>query len=123
MQRFIWKETQQAFQKQTKKGTNYWAYGGDFGPKDVWTDGNFNCNGLVDPNRNPHPGLYEVKKVYQYIGFKTVDITKGTFKIINKNDFLNLDNFNFDWVFCLHHYFRLKAKHKVKKQIWPAKVQ
>ncbi len=93
----IWDWVDQGLLTTNEKGEKFWAYGGDFGPKDVWTDGNFNCNGLVDPNRNPHPGLYEVKKVYQYIGFKTVDITKGTFKIINKNDFLNLDNFNFDW--------------------------
>jgi beta-galactosidase len=74
-----------------------WAYGGDFGPKDVWTDGNFCCNGLVNPDRTPHPGLYEVKKVYQYVGFKEIDIRKGKFQLINKYDFLNLSNFSFDW--------------------------
>ena len=74
-----------------------WAYGGDFGPKEVWTDGNFNCNGLVNPDRTPHPGLYEVKKVYQYVGFKGVDVGKGKFQLINKYDFLNLSNFSFDW--------------------------
>lgn len=74
-----------------------WAYGGDFGPKDVWTDGNFNCNGLVNPDRVPHPGLYEVKKVYQYIGFKAIDLLMGKYEITNKYDFLNLNKFSFDW--------------------------
>ena len=93
----IWDWVDQGLLTTNDNGERFWAYGGDFGPKDVWTDGNFNCNGLVDPNRNPHPGLYEVKKVYQYIGFKTVDIKEGVFRLTNKYDFLDLDNFIFDW--------------------------
>ena len=93
----IWDWVDQGLLTTNEKGEKFWAYGGDFGPKDVWTDGNFNCNGLVDPNRNPHPGLYEVKKVYQYVGFKAIDLNKGSFQIINKYDFLNLGDFSFDW--------------------------
>jgi beta-galactosidase len=93
----IWDWVDQGLLTTNEKGEKYWAYGGDFGPKDVWTDGNFNCNGLVDANRTPHPGLYEVKKVYQYVGFKALDINTGKFEVINKYDFLNLNNFNFDW--------------------------
>jgi len=74
-----------------------WAYGGDFGPKEVWTDGNFCCNGLVNPDRTPHPSLFEVKKVYQYVGFKALDITTGKYELVNKYDFLNLNSFSFDW--------------------------
>ncbi len=93
----IWDWVDQGLLTTNEKGEKYRAYGGDFGPKDVWTDGNFNCNGLVDANRTPHPGLYEVKKVYQYIGFKASDINTGKFEVINKYDFLNLNNFAFDW--------------------------
>ena len=93
----IWDWVDQGLLTTNEKGEKFWAYGGDFGPKDVWTDGNFNCNGLVDPNRNPHPGLFEVKKVYQNIGFKAVDLSKGSFEFINKFGFLNLNNFSFDW--------------------------
>ena len=93
----IWDWVDQGLLTTNEKGEKFWAYGGDFGPKDAWTDGNFNCNGLVDPNRNPHPGLYEVKKVYQYVGFKAVDIAKGVFLLTNKYDFLNLNNFIFEW--------------------------
>ncbi|MCX6238232.1 MAG: DUF4981 domain-containing protein [Bacteroidia bacterium] len=93
----IWDWVDQGLLTTNEKGEKYWAYGGDFGPKDVWTDGNFNCNGLVDANRTPHPGLYEVKKVYQYIGFKALDLNAEKFEVINKYDFTNLNNFGFDW--------------------------
>src|SRR6185436_5090266 len=45
----------------------FFAYGGDFGPKDVPSDDNFCCNGLVTPDREPHPGLLEVAHVYQNV--------------------------------------------------------
>ena len=93
----IWDWVDQGILTTNEKGEKYWAYGGDFGPKDVWTDGNFCCNGLVNPDRAPHPSLFEVKKVYQYVGFKAIDINKGKFELINKYDFLNLNNFAFDW--------------------------
>ena len=93
----IWDWVDQGILTTNEKGEKYWAYGGDFGPKDVWTDGNFCCNGLVNPDRTPHPSLFEVKKVYQYVGFKAIDINKGKFELINKYDFLNLNNFVFDW--------------------------
>ncbi len=93
----IWDWVDQGIMTTKPNEPKSWAYGGDFGPKEVWTDGNFNCNGLVNPDRTPHPGLYEVKKVYQYIGFKAVDIQKGKFELINKYDFINLNNFGFDW--------------------------
>lgn len=93
----IWDWVDQGLVTTNEKGEKFWAYGGDFGPKDVWTDGNFNCNGLVDPDRTPHPSLYEVKKVYQYVGFKALDVNAGKFEVINKYDFLNLNNFGFDW--------------------------
>ena len=93
----IWDWVDQGILTTKENEQKSWAYGGDFGPKDVWTDGNFCCNGLVNPDRTPHPSLYEVKKVYQYVGFKALDINKGKFEVINKYDFLNLNNFGFDW--------------------------
>ncbi|HLP75969.1 MAG TPA: glycoside hydrolase family 2 TIM barrel-domain containing protein [Candidatus Paceibacterota bacterium] len=68
----------------------FWAYGGDFGPKDVPSDDNFCDNGLVAPDREPHPGLFEVKHVYQYIHCKPVDLAKRTIEIKNWHDFTNL---------------------------------
>jgi len=53
----------------------FWAYGGDFGPRGTPSDDNFCCNGLVTPDREPHPGLFEVKHWYQYIRCKPVRLS------------------------------------------------
>lgn len=66
----------------------YYAFGGDFGPAGVPSDQNFCCNGLVSPDRKPHPGLNEVKKEYQNIWVKR-DGEK--FTIYNENFFVPLD--------------------------------
>jgi len=86
---FIWDWADQGLRKKSPDGKEFWAYGGDFG--DDPNDGNFCCNGLVQPNRKPNPSLYEVKKVYQRIHVLPVDILAGQFHIYNEYDFLNLD--------------------------------
>lgn len=68
----------------------FWAFGGDFGPGNVPSDQNFCCNGLVSADRTPHPGLLEVKKVYQYIQIKPVDLAVGEIEVKNWYDFTNL---------------------------------
>ncbi len=72
-------------------GQEFWAYGGDFG--DQPNDKNFCCNGLVQPDRKPNPHLHEVKKVYQSIHVKAIDLTKGLFEVENEYNFLNLNGF------------------------------
>jgi len=94
---FIWDWVDQGLLKTNEAGEKFWAYGGDFGPEGIRSDGNFCINGLVWPDRTPHPSLYEVKKVYQYIDFKPADINKGLIKIKNKYDFTDLSHFNFEW--------------------------
>jgi beta-galactosidase len=94
---FIWDWVDQGFLKTNENGEKYWTYGGDYGEEGIPSDGNFNINGLVWPDRTPHPGLFEVNKVYQYIGFEPVDLKTGMIKIKNKYDFTNLSEFNFDW--------------------------
>lgn len=94
---FIWDWVDQGLIKTTETGEEYWAYGGDFGPKDVPSDGNFCLNGLVNPDREPKPSLYEVKKVHQNIQFEAVDIATGKFKILNEFDFTNLNEFDINW--------------------------
>ncbi|NIA31529.1 MAG: DUF4981 domain-containing protein, partial [Actinobacteria bacterium] len=93
---FIWDWVDQGLAKY-KNGVKYWAYGGDFGPKDVPSDNNFCINGLVMPDRTPHPGLWEVKKVYQYVKFEPVDLASGKIKIINMFDFKNLNDLDIIW--------------------------
>lgn len=94
---FIWDWVDQGFLKVNESGEKYWTYGGDYGEEGIPSDGNFCINGLVWPDRTPHPGLSEVKKVYQYVGFEPVDLGKGLIKITNKYDFTNLSEFNFEW--------------------------
>ncbi len=93
----IWDWVDQGFAKYTPDGRKYWAYGGDYGPADVPSDGTFCLNGLVWPDRSPKPGLAEVKKVYQNIGFKMVAFANDMIEIRNKYDFLNLKDFTIYW--------------------------
>ena len=58
----IWDWVDQSFREIDKDGKWYWTYGGDYGPKDIPSFGNFCCNGLVNAIREPHPHLLEVKK-------------------------------------------------------------
>jgi beta-galactosidase len=94
---FIWDWVDQGLLTTNEYGEEFYAYGGDFGPDTVPSDGNFCLNGLVDPDRKPQPALEEVKKVYQYIKFYPADLTKGAIQIRNDYSFLNTGIFNFDW--------------------------
>lgn len=88
---FIWDWVDEALRRKDAQGREFWAYGGDYGPTNVPSDGNFNCNGLVLPNRVPSPALLEVKKVYQYIKVEPVDLTRGRVRVRNKYEFLPLN--------------------------------
>jgi beta-galactosidase len=94
---FIWDWVDQGFIKVSATGEKYWAYGGDWGPKGTPSDQNFLCNGLVLPDRTPHPALREVKKVYQYVKIKPVVLSANQFEILNKHDFMNLKQFDIRW--------------------------
>ena len=79
-----------------KTGTRYLAYGGDFG--DTPNDGQFVMNGIVFGDLEPKPQYYEVRKVYQNIGVRAVDVEKGVFEIFNKYYFKNLaDDYYLMW--------------------------
>ena len=94
---FIWDWVDQGIRVYTDNGEAYWAYGGDFGPDTVPSDGNFCINGIVDPDRGIKPTLLEVQKVYQHIGFEAADLNSGSIDIVNKYAFLNLDRFIVGW--------------------------
>jgi len=94
---FIWDWVDQGLLKTNQNGEKFWAYGGDYGDEGIPSDGNFCVNGLVWPDRTAHPGLNEVNKVYQYVGFEAVDLDAGLIKIKNKYDFTNLSEFDFEW--------------------------
>ena len=77
------------------RGDRFFAYGGDFGDRP--NDGNFCCNGLIQPDRRPNPHLAEVQKVYQNITVEPVDLKAWRFNVRNKHAFTNLDAFEARW--------------------------
>ena len=94
---FIWDWVDEGFAAKNEKGESFWAFGGDYGPADVPSDQNFCCNGLVAPDRTPHPALFEVKKVYQFVKFIAVDPAAGKIELRNRYDFIGLDRFDLVW--------------------------
>jgi beta-galactosidase len=94
---FIWDWVDQGFEVKDDAGRKYWAYGGDMGGQNYTHDENFCHNGLIWPDRTPHPGAFEVKKVYQDIRFKAVDIEKGLIIVENGFGYTNLSNFVFKY--------------------------
>ncbi len=68
----------------------FYAFGGDYGPLGTPSDQNFCCNGLVSPDREPHPGLHEVKHIYQYIHCRLIDPVARNLEIKNHYQFTNL---------------------------------
>lgn len=95
---FIWDWVDQGFKQTDKSGNVFWGYGGDLGSFNYYNDENFCCNGLIAADRTIHPGLNEVKKVYQNINFYAKDIASGTITVRNDYDFTNLDQYNFSYV-------------------------
>jgi len=93
----IWDWVDQGFLKKNAKGKNIFAFGGDYGPENTPSDGNFCCNGLVSPDRIPHPGYYEVKKVYQPVKFKAFDLANLKFEVDNQYDFYDLMDTQISW--------------------------
>lgn len=94
---FIWDWVDQGLVAKTDKGETFWAYGGDLGGEKYTNDENFCLNGLVNPDRTVHPGLLEVKKVYQDILFSADDLSKGKIKLTNEFSFTTLENYSFKW--------------------------
>lgn len=89
---FIWDWVDQGLDAKDGNGNHYWAYGGDFNAGEYTHDENFCINGLVMPDRTPHPGLKEVK--YGYQDFKIQGLgEKGDFRICNNTSFTDLDNY------------------------------
>lgn len=94
---FIWDWVDQGILTKNKQGEEFYAYGGDLGGENIQNDKNFCLNGLVNPDRTPHPSLYEVKKVYQSIKFKKVNDRIGQYELYNGYDFIDLSSFKIIW--------------------------
>ncbi|HZK92867.1 MAG TPA: glycoside hydrolase family 2 TIM barrel-domain containing protein [Prolixibacteraceae bacterium] len=92
---FIWDFVDQGLQKITEKGDTIFAYGGDYGAKDLPSSNNFVCNGIFYPNRKPNPHAWEMKKVYQNI--HTTLVNQNAISIYNENFFADLSNVRMEW--------------------------
>lgn len=88
----IWVWADMGLRKKTREGIEYFGYGGDFG--DFPNDGDAEICGLVSPDRIPHPALYEVKKIHQFVKFEASDLSTGKVIIKNRFDFTNISDFN-----------------------------
>ncbi|MGN0195808.1 MAG: glycoside hydrolase family 2 TIM barrel-domain containing protein [Candidatus Cryptobacteroides sp.] len=89
---FIWDWVDQGILCENEQGRPYWAYGGDFGVNQP-SDDNFCCNGIVNPDRDPHPAMAEVKYAYQNFGFEQVE--GGRIKVFNRFYFTDAVDFTF----------------------------
>ncbi|MGC8865545.1 MAG: glycoside hydrolase family 2 TIM barrel-domain containing protein [Bacteroidales bacterium] len=89
---FIWDWVDQGFLRIDSQGRRYFVYGGDYGPATLPSDSNFLINGLVFPDRTPHPALQEVKKVYQYIDLSWAPSGKNEIRVSNQYAFYDLKN-------------------------------
>lgn len=89
---FIWDWVDQGILEKDKNGREYYTYGGDYGVNSP-SDGNFLCNGIVNPDRTPHPAMAEVKYAHQNIGFEAIDLANGLFRVTNRFYFTNLKKY------------------------------
>jgi beta-galactosidase len=94
---FIWDWVDQGLLEHDAQGRPFWTYGGDYGPDDVPSSGNFNFNGIVFPDRSVQPAYWEVKRVYQHVEFGLVDPDTGRVRLRNRYNFLPLDGFDLQW--------------------------
>ncbi|HBT4718439.1 TPA: DUF4981 domain-containing protein [Klebsiella quasipneumoniae subsp. similipneumoniae] len=92
---FIWDWADQAIRKTFDDGSVGWAYGGDFGDKP--NDRQFCMNGLVFPDRTPHPSLIEAKHAQQYFQFALLSTSPLRVRIASEYLFRKSDNEALRW--------------------------
>jgi len=91
----VWEWVDHGIRQRTKSGEEWFAYGGDFG--DEPNDGNFCIDGLNFPDRIPHTGLIEYKKVLEPVAVEPTDLLAGEVRIANRYDFASLRHLEGHW--------------------------
>ncbi|WP_061797548.1 beta-galactosidase [Serratia ficaria] len=91
---FVWDWVDQALTRHDEQGNPYWAYGGDFG--DTPNDRQFCLNGLVFPDRTPHPALFEAQRAQQFFSF-AFDPSTLTLTVSSDYLFRATDNEQLNW--------------------------
>ena len=92
---YIWDWVDQGIKKTAEDGTEYWAYGGDF--DDYPNDLDFCINGLIWPDRTPHPAMEEFKKLAQPVDFDLSRCRDGYITVINNYNFIDTAHLDFNW--------------------------
>ena len=91
---YIWDFVDQGLRdKSPITGKEIFTYGGDYGRYPA-SDYNFNCNGILAPNRRLNPHAYEIQYVLQNVWIKDFDAENGSFNVYNENFFKNIDDLN-----------------------------
>ena len=89
---YIWDFIDQGLRdKSPVTGKEIFTYGGDYG-RYPGSDYNFNCNGIIAPNRRLNPHAYEIQYVLQNVWIKDFDAENGSFNVYNENFFKNIDD-------------------------------
>lgn len=92
-------------------GKYHWGYGGDFG--DEPNDANFIADGMIWPDRTPHPGMHEHKKLTQPVMVEATDLKNGKIKIINEQYFTDMKWLKADWTLSVDGKVVQKGKIKL----------
>lgn len=91
---YIWDFVDQGLRdKSPITGKEIFTYGGDYG-RYPGSDYNFNCNGIIAPNRRLNPHAYEIQYILQNVWIKDFDAENGSFNVYNENFFKNIDDLN-----------------------------
>lgn len=94
---YIWDFIDQGLRGKSKiTGKAIWTYGGDYGRFPA-SDNNFNCNGVINPDREPNPHAYEIQYFYQNIWATLKDAKSGEVEVYNENFFRPLDYVVFEY--------------------------
>jgi len=94
---YIWDFVDQGMRdKSETTGREIFTYGGDYGRYPA-SDYNFNCNGIIAPDRRLNPHAYEVQYYYQNVWVTDKGLKEGKFEIYNENFFKTLDDLELEW--------------------------
>ena len=94
---YIWDFVDQGMRDKSRiTGKEIFTYGGDYGRYPA-SDHNFNCNGIIAPDRRLNPHAYEVRYYYQNVWVTDQGLKEGRFEIYNENFFKTLDDLELEW--------------------------
>ena len=94
---YIWDFVDQGLRDKSKvTGKEIFTYGGDYGRYPA-SDYNFNCNGIIAPDRRLNPHAYEVRYYYQNMWITDKGLKEGRFEVYNENFFKTLDDLELEW--------------------------